>query len=261
MEEISNVIEKHRPNVIYNFATIHASKSQMSNPYWIKVNLKSLIKTNIFFVNHILKVAKKSEFDIKVINCGSSLMYTPKEQFTFVNENTSTSPQNLYGMSKIISRNIVNKYRKQYNVNSGTAILFNHESELRNKSYLFSQIALQINSYVKGEVKHIEVADANHMGDWHAAIDTVRALRLISEQEKLDDYVIASGRPLKIIDLINSYFIDFLEVTPPNIYSTKKILNNNRRCLVGDASKINNLGWNPVENLNSIIDKLRKKYY
>lgn len=256
---IKKIVSTHKPTVIFNFAAVHASKSQMTSFDWLKSNLRGMLQTNINLTKNLMKVARDLDDDLKIIHCGSSLMYRPRNQLTMINENTKMQPQNLYGLSKIISRKIVRNYRDKYQINSGTAILFNHESEFRTINYLFNKIATQIDLYLKNKISHIEVADADYIGDWHAAEDTVRAIKLISEQERLSDYVIASGIPIKIKELITNYFENFLDLSSPPILSTKKNSIKSNKYLLGDISKISKLGWKTEIGLNDIIEKIRKK--
>lgn len=180
------------------------------------------------------------------------------------NEETPFHPYSPYAVAKLYGFWIVKEYREAYNMFACSGILFNHESERRGETFVTRKITLAAARIAQGKQEKLYLGNLSSMRDWGYARDYVECMWLILQQQKPDDYVIATGEQHSVrefcllafkhagIDLIfkgegeNEKGIDvktgkvLVEVSP-DFYRPTDVVN-----LLGDPSKAKReLGWNP----------------
>lgn len=257
---ISEIILKFKPQVIFHLASVHAPSALM-NKDWENAKTESIYQVSVKNTNILLDGISRINPEIKFIFAGSSLMFETHDLNTRINENSLMSSSSIYARSKIEGFHLVSTYRNEHGLNCGTALLFNHESHFRQSGYLFYDIAKQIYEIMNHSRKLIELRNLSHIGDWHAAQDTVNALYLMTEKNYVDDYIIASGCPQSIGDIILNYLssveFNFLDQFRDQLINNYGDENGGTR--VGDISKIIQIGWSPQIKLNKVIDDLINK--
>lgn len=175
------------------------------------------------------------------------------------NENTPFYPRSPYGVSKLYGHWITKNYRESYDMFSCSGILFNHESERRGYQFVTRKITSGIAKILKGEQDCITLGNIKSRRDWGYAPDYVEAMWLMLQQEKPDDYVIATGATYSVEDFIKIAF-DYVGIKNwesyininANFYRPAEV-----DVLRGDYSKAKReLNWNPKTSFVSMIHKM-----
>jgi GDPmannose 4,6-dehydratase len=108
-------------------------------------------------------------------------------------ENTAFYPRSPYGVAKLYAHWITKNYRESYGIFACAGILFNHESERRGKEFVTRKITASAAAIKNGELECLELGNLSAKRDWGHAEDYVRAMWLMLQQEKADEFVIATG--------------------------------------------------------------------
>ena len=142
---------------------------------------------------------------VRFYQASTSEMYgnikeTPK------NETTPFYPRSPYGVAKLYAHWIVINYRESYNLFACNGILFNHESERRGKTFITRKITIAIGKILRGEQEYITIGNLYSKRDWGYAKDYVKAMWLMLQQEKPDDFVIATNEQHSVREFIELAF-------------------------------------------------------
>lgn len=140
----------------------------------------------------------------KIYQASTSELYG-KVVETPQNEKTPFYPRSPYGVAKLYSYWIIIQYREAYNMYCCNGILFNHESPRRGLNFVSRKITNGIANIVKGNQEYLYLGNLHAKRDWGHAKDYVKAMYLMLQQEKPDDFVISTG--------INYSVKDFAEKT------------------------------------------------
>ena len=119
------------------------------------------------------------------------------------NEKTNFYPASPYGISKLFSHWITKNYRESYNLFAANGILFNHESPLRGETFVTKKIVSALVKISLNKQKKLYLGNLYSKRDWGHAEDYVRAIWMILQQKKPDDFVIATGKNKTIKEFIN----------------------------------------------------------
>ena len=128
----------------------------------------------------------------KIYNAATSELYGQAEEFPQT-ERTPFHPRSPYAVAKLYSYWIARNYREAYNMLVCNGILFNHESPRRGENFVTRKITLSVAGIVAGKQKVLRLGNLNAKRDWGYAPDYVEAMWLMLQQEKPEDYVIATG--------------------------------------------------------------------
>lgn len=121
-------------------------------------------------------------------------------------ETTPFYPRSPYGVAKLYAYWIVKNYRESYNMFACNGILFNHGGIRRGHNFVERKITLGLNKILKGEQSHLTMGNLDSMRDIGNAKDYVEGMWLMLQQEKPDDYVLATGKMYTIRQLIEIAF-------------------------------------------------------
>ena len=174
------------------------------------------------------------------------------------NEKTPFRPKSPYGVAKSSAFWQVSNYREAYDLHVSSGILFNHESFLRPKRFVTQKIVLSAFDIYEKKQKFLKVGNVDISRDWGWAPDYVKAMHLILQQNKPDDYIIASGKTISLRDFIKitfEYFSlnyeDYL-IVDKNLFRPSDILISK-----ADNSKAAEvLGWKPSKDIHNIIKEM-----
>jgi len=170
-------------------------------------------------------------------------------------ETTPFFPRSPYAVAKLYAYWITINYREAYNLYACNGILFNHESERRGENFVSRKITRSAARIKLGLQDKLVLGNLDARRDWGYAKDYVAAMWLMLQQDKPDDYVIATGQSHSVRDLLDMCFgyldldwHDYVETSP--FYFRPSEVDN----LLGDASKAaRELGWRPTVNFEQLV--------
>ena len=184
---IIRIIGEIAPDEIYNLAAqSHVGSSFDAAEYTGNVNALGVLR--ILETVRVQGLAKKT----RIYQASTSELYGKVEECP-QNENTPFHPYSPYAIAKQYGYWMIREYREAYGMFACNGILFNHESERRGDNFVTRKITLAAGRIACGLQDHLELGNLNSLRDWGYAKDYVDCMWRILQQEKPDDYVIATG--------------------------------------------------------------------
>jgi GDPmannose 4,6-dehydratase len=249
---IFNVVETVVPDECYHLAA-HSYVSYSFDDEF------SVINTNINGTHFLLSSLKKKAPECRFYFAGSSEMFG-KVRHSPQDEETPFHPRSAYGISKVAGFELARNYREVYGLHASCGILFNHESPRRGHEFVTRKITSQAARIKLGLADKITLGNIDAKRDWGHARDYVEAIWLMLQQDKPDDYVIATGQCHSVEELLNRAFtvvgLDYrnhLEVDPALYRPSEEIL------LAGNAGKAKaTFGWEPTTTFDGLIEEMVK---
>ncbi len=245
------VVSKVQPSEIYNLGAISFVGLSFQQPE-LTANITGMGALRM--LEAIRKVG--GEKDIRFYQASSSEMFG-KVRETPQNELTPFHPRSPYGVAKTFAHYTCINYREAYNMHISCGILFNHEGEFRGHEFVTRKITSNIAKIKLGKIDKFSLGDLSPRRDWGYAGDYVEAMWLMVQQNKPDDYVIATGETRSVREFIEvALEIAGLEVNVEKYVShdTNMIRPAEVELLVGDSSKAKNeLKWTPSVSFNELI--------
>lgn len=228
---LNKLIYKIEPCEIYNLgAQSHVKVSFDVPEFTSDVNALGSLR--------LLESIKEINSKIKFYQASSSELFG-KVKETPQNENTPFNPRSPYAVAKLYAYWITVNYREAYHLFATNGILFNHESPRRGETFVTRKITTGISNIIKGKQDKIVLGNIDAKRDWGFAGDYVEAMWLMLQQEKADDYVVATGETHTVREFCELAFkhvgIDLIwEGTGEN---EKGIDKNTGKELIGISSK------------------------
>ena len=121
-------------------------------------------------------------------------------------ERTQFWPRSPYGVSKVFAHYMTINYRESYGMHASSGILFNHESPLRGPEFVTRKISRSVAQIAQGRAKELVLGNLDAERDWGYAGDYVEAMWLMVQQDRADDYVIATGETHSIREFLDLAF-------------------------------------------------------
>lgn len=170
-------------------------------------------------------------------------------------ETTPFFPRSPYGVAKVYSFWMTVNYRQSYGIHASNGILFNHESPRRGETFVTRKITRAVARIKAGLQKKLFLGNLDAKRDWGYAPEFVEAMWLMLQQDKPDDYVIATGETHTVREFLELAFgradlewEKYVELDPRYLRPTEVDL------LIGDASKAKKqLGWNPKTKFPELV--------
>ena len=266
---VSKIIEKIRPDEIYNLAAQSHVAVSFEVPEYT-ANADALGALRILEAIKFHRLEKKTKF----YQAGTSEMYG-KVQESPQNEKTNFYPLSPYGVAKLYAHWITKNYREAYNIFGSNGILFNHESPRRGETFVTKKIIRALVRIKMGKQKKLFLGNLDSKRDWGHARDYVEAMWKILQQKKPDDYVIATGKQLSIRQFINLVTKKLnlkiiwrgkgLKEKGIEVKTKKDIISIDKNyirpldvnTLLGNASKARKkLSWKPRTNIDQLIEEM-----
>lgn len=189
-----------RPDEIYNLAAqSHVQVSFDAPEYSGDVDALGVLR--VLEAVRVCGLAKTC----KVYQASTSELYGKVEEVP-QNENTPFHPYSPYAVAKQYGFWIVKEYREAYGMFAANGILFNHESERRGESFVTRKITLAAGRIAEGLQDHLELGNLDSLRDWGYAKDYVECMWLILQQDKPEDFVIATGEQHTVRDFTEKAF-------------------------------------------------------
>jgi len=264
---VRSVIEKIQPDEIYNLAAQSHVGMSFEMP-----EITAL--TDAIGPLHILEAVRKSAPHTKLYQASTSEMFGLTSQWP-QNEATAFYPGSPYGVAKLYAYWIMINYREGYNIFASNGILYNHESPRRGEQFVTRKITKAFANIAHGKQQVLELGNLDSWRDWGHAKDYVRAMWLMMQHDKPDDFVIATGKQHTVQDFCTmcaDYFNipiawegegrdkvarnvvtgDIVIKTNDIYYRPVDIVN-----LLGDASKAKQLlNWEPEYTLQNLVEEM-----
>jgi GDPmannose 4,6-dehydratase len=197
--QVRKLIGGVQPDECYHLAATHFS-SELSD-----VNRKNtdreLFHDNVLSALNLIGSINEVSPRTRLVTAGSCLMFEESPQSP-QNELTPFSASSMYGLSKITVRNVLDYFRRSHNLHLSVSILYNHESPRRQDSFVSKKIVSNLVKVKRNEISEFSIGDLNTVRDWGYAKDYVYGMWLTAQQDKPKDYILATGRPHTVGDLL-----------------------------------------------------------
>jgi len=191
------IIQEVQPDEIYNLAAQSHVAVSFEEPEYT-ANSDALGALRILEAIRILKLEKKTKF----YQASTSELYGAVKE-TPQTEKTPFYPRSPYGVAKLYAYWITVNYREAYSIYACNGILFNHESPVRGETFVTRKITTALARIKLGLQKNLYLGNLNALRDWGHAKDYVEAQWLMLQQEKPEDFVIATGKQYSVRDFIS----------------------------------------------------------
>ena len=266
---IMGVIKEVEPCEIYNLgAQSHVKVSFKIPEYTGQVDAMGTLR--------VLEAVRMlgMEKDVRIYQASTSELYGDVKE-TPQTETTPFHPRSPYGVAKLYGYWIIKNYREAYGMHCSSGILFNHESERRGETFVTRKITRGLSRISVGLEKLLRLGNIHAKRDWGHARDYVEAMWLMLQQDKPDDYVIATGEQYSVKDFIEEaapYFGFKLEWMGEGLDETAFDWNTKKpviiidpeyfrpaevESLLGDATKAKNvLGWEPKTSFKQLVEEM-----
>jgi len=261
---ISRLIEKIQPDEIYNLAAQSHVRVSFDIPeYTGEVTGLGTLR--------ILDVIREAGVKTKFYQASSSEMFG-KVMEVPQNENTPFYPRSPYGCAKVFAYWITRNYRESYGLFACNGILFNHESPRRGETFVTKKITRALSRIKLGLDSKLYLGNLDAKRDWGYAKDYVECMWLMLQQEKPDDYVVATGETHSVREFVEKAckILEIDLVWKGKGLDEKGIDNNTGKTiieidpiyfrpaevdlLIGDYSKAKKiLGWEPKTKFDEVV--------
>lgn len=195
IKSLKKIINSFNPDEIYNLTGFTKPSESWDYP-------EENFFANLNITLNFLEIIKKKS-NIKFFNASSSEIFgeTGKE----LDENSKIFPKNPYGISKSASYFLVDAYRSKYDLFLVNAILFNHESFMRDDTFLFKYLFNSCLDIKKDKIKKIKLKDSRPVRDFGCAKDFVSYFHKLMQIKKSGNFVVATGKSYSVKQIANIY--------------------------------------------------------
>ena len=244
---LTSILEKHQPDEIYNLAGMS----------FVPVSWQQPVLTAEFTglgVTRLLEAVRHVCPQARFYQASSSEMFG-KVRETPQRETTAFHPRSPYAVAKAYGHYITVNYRESYGLFACSGILFNHEGPRRGLEFVTRKITHAAAQIKLGLAQELRLGNLQSKRDWGYAGDFVRAMWLMLQQPKPDDYVIGTGATHTVQEFVEIAF-DYLDldwrrfvVVDPQLYRPAEV-----DLLLGDATKARHtLGWQPEVTFHELV--------
>jgi GDPmannose 4,6-dehydratase len=243
----STLIAEIQPDEIYNLAAQSHVRVSFDIPEYTG-------DVTAMGTTRILEAARKAAPKARFYQASSSEMFGLAQEMP-QRETTAFYPRSPYAAAKVYSYWMTVNYRESYNLHASNGILFNHESPRRGETFVTRKITRAVARIKAGVQKKLYLGNLDAKRDWGYAPEFVEAMWLMLQQDKPDDYVVATGEIHTIRDFLDLSFghaglewQKYVEIDP-KYYRPAEV-----DVLIGDASKAKKqLGWVPKTKFPELV--------
>ncbi len=249
---LRRILEEVRPNEIYNLgAQSHVRVSFDSPEYTVDTVGMGVLR----LLEALRDYQHRTGDEVRFYQAGSSEMFGLVQEVP-QRENTPFYPRSPYACAKVYAHWQTINYRESYDLFACNGILFNHESPRRGETFVTRKVSRAVARIVAGQQKKLYLGNLDAKRDWGYAKDYVRAMWLMLQQEKPDDYVVATGETHSIREFLDIAFArvnlnwnDYVEIDPRYFRPAEVEL------LLGDPSKAKtHLAWKPSVTFQELVE-------
>lgn len=247
---LMDIVREYQPDEVYNLAAQSFVLTSFSQP----------VLTGEFTalgVTRMLEAIRLIKPDARFYQASSSEMFGRVVEVP-QRETTPFHPRSPYGVAKVYGHWITVNYRESYNLFACSGILFNHESERRGLEFVTRKVTHAAARIKLGLQDKVKLGNLEARRDWGYARDYVRGMWLMLQQDRPDDYVLATGETHSVRELCEVAFArvgldwqQYVEIDPKHYRPAEVDL------LIGDASKAKeHLGWQPEVRFRQLIEMM-----
>ena len=236
-----------KPHEVYNLAAMSFVPASWAQPMLTG-------EFNSQGVTRVLEAIRQVDTSIRVYQASSSEMYGKVREVPQT-ELTPFYPRSPYGVSKVFGHYITVNYRESYDLFAVSGILFNHESPRRGLEFVTRKVTDGVARIKLGKQKDLKLGNLDAQRDWGFAGDYVRAMWLMLQQDRPDDYVIATNEAHSVRELVEIAFghvgldwQEFVKVDPAFLRPAEV------DHLIGNPEKARKeLGWTPSVDFKGLV--------
>lgn len=272
------IIQETQPDEIYNLGAMSHVKVSFDTPEYT-ANVDALGTLRILEAVRLLNMTKKT----KIYQASTSELYGLVQEVP-QKETTPFYPRSPYAVAKLYGYWIIVNYREAYNIYACNGILFNHESPIRGETFVTRKITRAAARIALGLQKKLYLGNLNAKRDWGHAKDYVEAMWLMLQQDKPEDFVIATGETRTVREFCEHAFkelgveLKFSGENENEIATVTKVTNSELKVkvgdvvigvdpvyyrptevelLIGDSSKAKSkLGWKPKYSFQELVKEM-----
>ena len=188
LSSLIRIIQEHKPDEVYNLAAQSFVAASWNQPLLTGT-------VTALGVNNILEAIRIARPEARFYQSSSSEMFGLIQE-PVQSERTPFYPRSPYGVAKLYGHWMTVNYRESFGLHASSGILFNHESPLRGIEFVTRKVTDGVARIKLGLAKDLSLGNLDAKRDWGHARDYVRAMYLMLQQDKADDYVIATGQAI-----------------------------------------------------------------
>jgi GDPmannose 4,6-dehydratase len=244
------VLDDVKPDEVYNLAAMSFVPASWDQPMLTG-------EFNAQGVTRMLEAIRHVNRRIRLYQASSSEMFGKVREVPQT-ELTPFYPRSPYGVSKVFAHYITVNYRESYDLFAVSGILFNHESPRRGLEFVTRKVTDAVARIKLGLADHLSLGNLDAQRDWGFAGDYVRAMWLMLQQDRADDYVIATGISHSVRDLVELAFahvaLDWQKYVrlDPALLRPAEVDQ-----LIGDSSKArSSLNWQPKVDFRGLVEMM-----
>jgi len=248
---LRRILEQVKPTEIYNLGAQSHVRVSFDSPEY---TVDSVGMGTLRLLEAIRDYRQRTGIDVRFYQAGSSEMYGLVQEVP-QKETTPFYPRSPYACAKVYAHWQTVNYRESYGIFACNGILFNHESPRRGETFVTRKITRAIARIVAGNQKKLYLGNLDSKRDWGYAKDYVKAMWLMLQQDKPDDYVVATGETHSIREFLDVSFQyvnldwhDYVEFDERYLRPAEVDL------LIGDPSKAQQkLSWSPSVTFEQLV--------
>ncbi|WP_043342748.1 GDP-mannose 4,6-dehydratase [Belnapia moabensis] len=250
LSSLIRILHEVKPDEVYNLAAQSFVKTSWNQPLLTG-------QVTALGANNLLEAVRLVAPGTRFYQASSSEMYGLIQE-PIQSEKTPFYPRSPYAVAKLYAHWMTVNYRESFGMHASSGILFNHESPLRGIEFVTRKVTDGAARIKLGLATELSMGNMDAKRDWGHAQDYVEAMWLMVQQDKPDDYVVATGRTVTVRDMARIAFEhvgldyeEFVKVDPAFLRPAEVDV------LLGDASKAKaKLGWTPRTTLEEMIKEM-----
>ncbi|MGQ9482475.1 GDP-mannose 4,6-dehydratase [Chloroflexus sp.] len=252
LDEVSliHILREHRPHEVYNLAAQSFVQTSWPQPVFTG-------ETTALGVTRLLDAVRIVDPEIRFYQASSSEMFGKVVEVP-QKETTPFYPRSPYGVAKVYGHWITVNYRESYGMHATSGILFNHESPRRGLEFVTRKISHGVARIKLGLDEELRLGNLEARRDWGFAGDYVEAMWLMLQQDRPEDYVIATGETHSVREFCELAFgyvgLDYRDYV---VIDQRFMRPAEVDLLIGDASKARQkLGWQPRTTFPELVQMM-----
>ena len=248
LSSLIRALDDAKPDEVYNLAAQSFVGTSWKQP---------VLTTQVtgFSVVNVLESVRMVNNKIRFYQASTSEMFG-KTTETIQCENTVFHPRSPYGVAKLFGHYITINYRESFGIFGCAGILFNHESPIRGIEFVTRKVTDAVAKIKYGKQDKLYLGNIDAQRDWGYAKDYVEAMWLMLQQDKPDDFVVATGKTFSVREMCDTAFSyiglnyrDYVEIDP-KLYRPAEV-----ERLLGNPQKAKEkLGWEAKTSMKELIE-------